>query len=467
MFALPESYQLSFGKIDNDNSKSIELQELAAYFGYHEDGDLISDWSASESYHSADHEAPSEDSSYVEESPHTPASRASARKDKESNTAPEQRRRRRQQSAGALPAITYTSAPQLTALELINIFKTLDANGDGEVSHVEFLKGLKKHPTIAEKLGMPTDIRAEDGTRDSYQLAFGQIDNNDSKSIDLTEVSPLAVICVPRSCVFVARCTALSSNLVPDVDIQFWHALVQLLEFYGHLDLEREKLRGLLLLCGYDDDGINAIFGRAGLLSVSVSSQAPLSTVTPSHFSVQGSAAAMGSTSAYDSGEDKTEAALDTIPEKARRAQMTRQKQRETFLKRMSAPQTPTAGGVAADDVDVGERHQVARKLSFEELKEIFGLLDKDSDGSITHTECIIGLKRYKRVSLSGCQSPARVYWCRAIVYLYLLIQQGSRLHPRSSFCSLCEECTPNHLHLPEPVLHSRSLAYFCAGTLG
>ena len=33
---------------------------------------------------------------------------------------------------------------------------------------------------------MPTDVRAEDGTRDTYQLAFGNIDNDGSKTIDLT-----------------------------------------------------------------------------------------------------------------------------------------------------------------------------------------------------------------------------------------------------------------------------------------
>ena len=53
--------------------------------------------------------------------------------------------------------------PELSALELIDIFKTLDINGDGEVSHAEFIKGLKGNPRMAERLGMPSEIRAEDG----------------------------------------------------------------------------------------------------------------------------------------------------------------------------------------------------------------------------------------------------------------------------------------------------------------
>jgi len=36
-----ESYQLIFGKIDNDNSKSIDFKELCAFFGYSEHGELL------------------------------------------------------------------------------------------------------------------------------------------------------------------------------------------------------------------------------------------------------------------------------------------------------------------------------------------------------------------------------------------------------------------------------------------
>ena len=36
---------------------------------------------------------------------------------------------------------------------------------------------------------------------------------------------------------------------------------------------------------------------------------------------------------------------------------------------------------------------QPKRKLTFEEIQEIFDVLDKNGDGSITHAEFIIGLK--------------------------------------------------------------------------
>jgi len=76
----------------------------------------------------------------------------------------------------------------LPADEVYEIFAALDANGDGEISHAELIKGLKSNPMVASKLGMPSNIRAEDGTRESYQLAFGKIDNDGSKSIDVHEL---------------------------------------------------------------------------------------------------------------------------------------------------------------------------------------------------------------------------------------------------------------------------------------
>jgi len=72
--------------------------------------------------------------------------------------------------------------------ELQDIFKILDKNGDGVISHIEFIKGLKQNPGIANRLGMPAHIQQEDGTRDRYQLTFGEIDADDSKNIDFEEL---------------------------------------------------------------------------------------------------------------------------------------------------------------------------------------------------------------------------------------------------------------------------------------
>jgi len=72
--------------------------------------------------------------------------------------------------------------------ELAEIFKALDRNNDGRISHAEFITGLKRNPSIAERLGLPAHIQQEDGTRDTYQLFFGKIDLDDSKSLEFSEL---------------------------------------------------------------------------------------------------------------------------------------------------------------------------------------------------------------------------------------------------------------------------------------
>ena len=54
---------------------------------------------------------------------------------------------------------------KLSFREIQEIFSTLDKNGDGSITHAEFITGLKKHSWVAEKLGMPSNVRQEDGTR--------------------------------------------------------------------------------------------------------------------------------------------------------------------------------------------------------------------------------------------------------------------------------------------------------------
>jgi len=51
-----------------------------------------------------------------------------------------------------------------------------------------------------KRAGMPAEIRSEDGSREHYQLAFGEIDNDGSKTIDLIELLVCACVCV-RVCV--------------------------------------------------------------------------------------------------------------------------------------------------------------------------------------------------------------------------------------------------------------------------
>jgi len=280
-----ETYQLSFGKIDNDNSKSIEFKELCGFFGYYEDGDLLSEWSE-QSMGGGGGTSGDSYKSYISGSSRTamssPLGSTALRDTKGGGVIVPQPPVVIAPPPPTAAAKAPGGAAKLTALEVINMFKTLDINGDGEVTHVEFLKGLKINPSIADKLGMPKDVRAEDGTRDSYQLAFGQIDNDGSKTIDLSE----------------------------------------LLEFYGHLGLERSQLNNLLMLCGYNAAAIRLIFGRAGMMSESVSSVSSVEVDIDVNWAAD------------------TNGAVSQVSREARRAEMLRKKKRELFLKRM-ADETP------------------------------------------------------------------------------------------------------------------------------
>ena len=101
--------------------------------------------------------------------------------------------------------------------------------------------------------------------------------------------------------------------------------VIELLEFYGHAGLDKSSLHNLLMLCGYDDGAIHDIYGRAGLLSASVSSVA----TSYRSFDHQGEIPNV-------EGGIKSSYALSKVPDKVRRAQMLRQRQRAHFLQRMA-----------------------------------------------------------------------------------------------------------------------------------
>ena len=140
---------------------------------------------------------------------------------------------------------------------------------------------LKASLSKLQTVPLDTDecLQTKPGTRESYQLAFGRIDNDGSKTIDITE----------------------------------------LLGSYGHHGLSKPELKNLLLLCGYDEDAIYNMFGRAGLLSASASA---LSS------SVSGT---LTSTSHGWGGESGTDVVMK-LPSETRRAQTIHRKQRELFL---------------------------------------------------------------------------------------------------------------------------------------
>jgi hypothetical protein len=52
------------------------------------------------------------------------------------------------------------------------MFAHIDANGDGEISQIEFIRALRCDSALAERLGLPSCIRQEDGSRDLFALKY-------------------------------------------------------------------------------------------------------------------------------------------------------------------------------------------------------------------------------------------------------------------------------------------------------
>ena len=76
-------------------------------------------------------------------------------------------------------------AKSMTAFEVIDSFIVLDQDKDGHISHDEFIAGLKANWQIAEKFGLERNMVLDDVPQEKYDLVFGQIDNDSSKSIDV------------------------------------------------------------------------------------------------------------------------------------------------------------------------------------------------------------------------------------------------------------------------------------------
>ena len=77
--------------------------------------------------------------------------------------------------------------PGLRRAELIRIFEALDKNENSEVSMAEFIKGLRQSEELAHKLGMPVVSHQEHESRTVFQLAYGDMDADSSKSISFDE----------------------------------------------------------------------------------------------------------------------------------------------------------------------------------------------------------------------------------------------------------------------------------------
>jgi hypothetical protein len=81
-------------------------------------------------------------------------------------------------------AVETASSPlALTAIEVILDFRTLDQNRDGEITAVELIDGLRSNRQLASKYGLSDDVLDESEIRERYELTFGSIDYNHSRTV--------------------------------------------------------------------------------------------------------------------------------------------------------------------------------------------------------------------------------------------------------------------------------------------
>jgi hypothetical protein len=67
------------------------------------------------------------------------------------------------------------------------VFEMIDKNGDKKLSRAEVIKVCRANEGVRTLLGLPANIRQEDGTRDQFEKVFQQMDQDDSKEVDADE----------------------------------------------------------------------------------------------------------------------------------------------------------------------------------------------------------------------------------------------------------------------------------------
>jgi hypothetical protein len=80
----------------------------------------------------------------------------------------------------------HRSAVQLDDAQLRRVFTLVDANADGLVTPAELIKAVRASPLVADMIGLK-DIRQEDGSRDTFERIFQEMDSGVNRRISETE----------------------------------------------------------------------------------------------------------------------------------------------------------------------------------------------------------------------------------------------------------------------------------------
>lgn len=71
--------------------------------------------------------------------------------------------------------------------ELRRIFDSLDSNHDEVVTKIELIRMCREYPDLAKKVGLPSTIRQEDGSRDVIEFFFQTVDTDENRKISWEE----------------------------------------------------------------------------------------------------------------------------------------------------------------------------------------------------------------------------------------------------------------------------------------
>jgi len=70
-----------------------------------------------------------------------------------------------------------------------SVFDQIDRDHSGELNVRELIIAIRKHPNIADYFHLPTKIRQEDGSRESFEQVFQRIDTSNTRTISWEEFS--------------------------------------------------------------------------------------------------------------------------------------------------------------------------------------------------------------------------------------------------------------------------------------
>ena len=82
---------------------------------------------------------------------------------------------------------TTLAVPEADDATCSMAFSLIDRNRDGVLTRIEVIRACREQERVRTLLGLPQQIRQEDGSREAFEAVFQRLDTDESKSIDYEE----------------------------------------------------------------------------------------------------------------------------------------------------------------------------------------------------------------------------------------------------------------------------------------